>query len=166
MIHNFINFDKLDKDLDKNISKIFRINNSISFIANEKDLKQINKDLFPENEHDFFAWKYRTIPVKAWNIEFTKAYLIDEEVKKIFSVKRKTFWEILWFAVEMISIVHPFLDWNRRTIWKYTNEWLKWEWYEIINWKKLRPFWEVNKYSENTFFLNKFLLYIKEQKKL
>jgi len=153
MKHNYINYKKINKDLDKLLSKpLFKVEKE--FIPNENDLKKINKKLFPDNEHEFFAWKYRSLPVKANNVEFVLAYQIEDVMKKSFLGKRESFWEILWWCIETISIIHPFLDWNRRTVWEYTNIWLEWKWYKKIDWVKLRPIWEKNKYLENTDFLN------------
>jgi len=166
MRHNFIDYNKIDKKLDDEVSKLYKYKNTSWFIQKEEDLKKINKKIYPNKEHDFFAWKYRILPSKAWKVVFIEAFKIPKTMEAIFAKKRKTFWEILWWTIETISIVHPFLDWNRRSIWHYTNMWLDWEWYEIINWEFFRPIWEDNKYLENTDFLNTLLKYFLEQKQI
>jgi fido (protein-threonine AMPylation protein) len=72
----------------------------------------------------------------------------------VFKVKRKSVWEILAWYIDTIKVIHPFLDWNRRTLWKYTNLRLKWEWYKQINWENFRPFWERHLLLDKIKLLN------------
>ena len=153
MKHNFIDYTKINKTLDSELSKVlFDIDKN--FKASEEDLKLLNFEFIPKKYQEQFAWKYRTIPLLAWKVHFIEAYKIPELMKKMFDKKRESFAEILWFCIETISIIHPFIDWNRRTVWKYTNLWLKANWYYWIYWDNFRKLWEENKYMENTDFLN------------
>ncbi len=153
MKHNFINYSKINKTLDEKLSKVLFVDNK-NFKASEEDFKKLNFEFIPLEYQEQFAGKYRTIPLLAWEVKFIEAYKVPKLMKKMFDKKRETFAEILGFCIETISIIHPFVDWNRRTTWKYTNIWLKEKWYVQINWENFREDWEKNKYQENTDFLN------------
>ena len=154
IIHKYIDKSLIDEKQDEKISNILRVKNDCSFNASVESLLNLHKSIITEKEQQFFAWVLRTLPSHAWKTHFLLAYKIKDEIKKIFQIKRKSVWEILTWCIDTINVIHPFLDWNRRTIWKYTNMWLKWEWYKEIDWEIFRPFWEKYIYSNKTEFLN------------
>ena len=55
---------------------------------------------------------------------------------------------VLAWTIEVMDHIHPFLDGNRRTCWKFTNLWLQHLGYKELDWDALRPIWEngIQKY--------------------
>jgi hypothetical protein len=62
---NYIDISKIDLEQDKKISNLLRIEEEASFEANPQDLLDLHKTVIVEEEQQFFAGIWRTLPSHA-----------------------------------------------------------------------------------------------------
>lgn len=155
MQHILIDISSIVTKLDQEVSSLYRNTEPFgSVFPVLETLLSCHKQIFSNPESAFFAGKFRTLPSVWWKTTFALAYKTETLSRELSKVKRKTFWEILAWTLDMVWYVHPFLDGNRRSIWYCTNLYLIHEGYHPINWDLLRPTWEKNAYMNHLELLH------------
>jgi fido (protein-threonine AMPylation protein) len=115
-----------------------------------KDISQywLSESRFQALHASIFNWPaelagvYRSIVMMAGEKHFIDFWEIQKEMTSLFDKKYESVWGILYWMIEVLGRIHPFIDMNRRTIFIAADAHLIYLWFSPIYWWKNRNIWE------------------------
>lgn len=157
MYHKFLEYSEIKREC----VYPFERKKNIHYSPNIKDFKKVHLTIY--KDYKDFSWKIRTLPSKAWKILFIPAWDIHLYLQKTFESFDGSLSSILCITINLLSVIHPFFDGNRRCICSYTNYILHHNGYKQIDWHKLRPVWEKNIFIATDEFIKIILWELKKE---
>lgn len=110
----------------------------------KETLQIIHKEIIIQPDMIWMGWIFRPVAVHAGDQDFCSPRDIPRLLDDMFCIERHTPGEVIALMIDIIRIVHPFIDGNRRVCWSLVNYWLNQHDYGFLPWDQIRSIWEAD----------------------